>query len=96
MSNHSTWSNAKVMANQGSAPKVKQMYDTIINDPFSCAFFLSSLYDAKEKQLMAEHPEYFINHTHESARLRVELILVEMYIHIKTIQRRGLQSMMAD
>lgn len=96
MANHPGWGNAKIMANQGHAPKVKEVYLLIVNDPFSSCFFLSSLYAAKEKELLQSHPHFFNSRTHEIARIRVELVLVNMYLHIKTVQKAGLQSLIKE
>ena len=94
MSYNPGWCNARTMANQGCAPAVTKIYHQIISDPFSQAFFLSTLYAAEESKLKVSHPHYFgPGITHEAARLRVELILVNMYLHILRIKRCGLQSL---
>lgn len=98
MSYNPGWCNAKTMANQGCAPKVKKIYDEIVNDPFSSCFFLSTLYARKEEELKVTHPHFWpeeVQH-HEIARARVELILISMYLHIKRVQMCGLQSMITE
>ena len=42
---------------------------------------------------MTSHPQYFSQSTHEIARIRVELILVEMYLHILAVKKHGLHAM---
>lgn len=83
------------MGKQGCAPKVAEMVKTIEGDDFSACFFLSTLYKRKEEELRRERPEAFTMNTHEAARIRAELILVNMYLHIKKVQAEGLQSMRA-
>lgn len=93
MSYYHGWLNAQTMAKQGHAPKVAEMVQTIKSDPFSSCFFLSSLYHKKEEECKQTKPEWWAINTHEVARLRVEFILVEMYMHIKRVQKVGLHSM---
>ena len=94
-----SYANAKTMGNQGKAPRVAELIKTIENDPFSACFFLISLYDKKEKELMNSNPEYFNQsgngHTGPQyiKRLRTELILVSMYEHILKVKLHGLNSL---
>ena len=90
MPKNANWFNLKYSASS----EVAALWRKINDDPFSSCFFLSSLYDAKKKELEQSHPQYFPNPCpNEITHLRQELILNNMYTHIKRIQIQGLRSM---
>ncbi len=90
MPKNAGWFNLKYSA----SAKVASLWRTINDDPFSSCFFLSSLYDSKLKELQRSHPQYFPNPCpHEVTHTRQELVLTNMYEHIKRIQLGGLRSM---
>jgi hypothetical protein len=88
------------MAKQGCAPKVTELYKKITKDPFSSCFRLGALFDKYSAELQKEHPEYYpeilLTHTPKGMsiiRLRNELILVKMSIHIENIRINTLRTM---
>ena len=93
MPKNANWFNLKYAGNA----KVAALWKQINDDPFSSCFFLSSLYDRKKSELMDSHPQYFPKPaSHEIRALREELILVNMYSHIKRIQQYGLRSIVSE
>ena len=76
MPKNANWFNLKYSGSK----QVTFLWKQINDDPFSSCFFLSSLYDAKKKQLMKSHPHYFPDPASNEIRaIREELILVNMY-----------------
>ena len=90
------WSNLITMANQGKAPKVKELYDKLMAEPMHVCFFLSTLYEAKKKECETENWRLIKPDTHEIERLKNELILSMMITHIEMVKLYGLRQILTE
>lgn len=91
MSTGPNWNNVKIMAIQGAAPKITELYNQIMSHPLTDCVFLSTLYAKFRGEYVTKYPISTIQ-KHKNIRVREELILTSMLLHLEELKIHGLRA----